>query len=109
MEETGPWRFGMSDASRDKHVQIQIQLDEDVAQGVYVNLALVNHTETEFTIDVMYLQPQQPKAKVRSRIISSPKHTKRLLNALQENVRRYEERFGPIDLSGPNPADQLLQ
>lgn len=98
-----------NDANRDKHVQIQIQLDEDVAQGVYVNLALVNHTETEFTIDVMYLQPQQPKAKVRSRIISSPKHTKRLLNALQENVRRYEDRFGPIDLSGPNPADQLLQ
>jgi hypothetical protein len=98
----------MSD-TKDKHVQIQIQLDEDVAQGVYVNLALVNHTETEFTIDVMYLQPQQPKAKVRSRIISSPKHTKRLLNALQENVRRYEDRFGPIDLSGPNPADQLLQ
>jgi hypothetical protein len=99
----------MSDSNRDKHVQIQIQLDEDVAQGVYANLALVNHTETEFTIDVMYLQPQQPKAKVRARIISSPKHTKRLLNALQENVRRFEERFGPIDLSGPNPADQLLQ
>lgn len=98
----------MSD-DRNKHVQIQIQLDEEVAQGVYVNLALVNHTETEFTIDVLYLQPQQPKAKVRSRIISSPKHTKRMLQALQENVRRYEERFGPIDLSGPNPADQLLQ
>ncbi|MBC7793855.1 MAG: DUF3467 domain-containing protein [Clostridia bacterium] len=98
----------MSD-DRGKQVQIQIQLDDDVAQGIYVNLALVNHTETEFTIDVMYLQPQQPKAKVRSRIISSPKHTKRMLAALQENVRRYEEHFGPIDLSGPNPADQLLQ
>ncbi len=92
-----------------KQVQIQIQLDDDVAQGMYVNLALVNHTETEFTIDVMYLQPQQPKAKVRGRIISSPKHTKRLLLALQENIRRYEERFGPIDMTGPNPADQLLQ
>jgi len=92
-----------------KHVQIQIQLDEETAQGMYVNLALVNHTETEFTIDVMYLQPQQPKAKVRARIISSPKHTKRLLNALLENVRRYEERFGAIDVTGPNPADQILQ
>lgn len=92
-----------------KQVQIQIQLDDDVAQGTYVNLALVNHTETEFTIDVMYLQPQQPKAKVRSRLISSPKHTKRLMLALQENIRRYEERFGPIDLSGPNPAEHLLQ
>lgn len=92
-----------------KPVQLQIQLDDETAQGMYVNLALVNHNETEFTIDVMYLQPQQPKAKVRARIISSPKHTKRLLMALQENVRRYEERFGSIDLSGPNPADQLMQ
>ncbi|HSI05851.1 MAG: DUF3467 domain-containing protein [Myxococcota bacterium] len=100
----------MSDeANRGKHVQIQIQLDDDVAQGLYVNLALVNHTENEFTIDVMYLQPQQPKAKVRARIISSARHTKRLLHALQENIRRYEDRFGPIELSGPNPADQLLQ
>ena len=92
-----------------KQVQIQIQLDDEVAQGMYVNLALVNHTETEFTIDLMYLQPQQPRAKVRARIISSPKHTKRLLLALQENLRRYEERFGALELSGPNPADQLLQ
>jgi hypothetical protein len=98
----------MTTENRDpKHVQIQIQLDEDIAQGMYVNLALVNHTETEFTIDVMYLQPQQPKAKVRSRIISSPMHTKRLMMALQENVRRYEERFGTIEISGPNPADML--
>ena len=92
-----------------KQVQIQIQLDEEVAQGMYVNLALVNHTETEFTLDVMYLQPQQPRAKVRARIISTPKHTKRMFLALQENIRRYEERFGSIDLTGPNPADQLLQ
>ncbi len=100
----------MANEPRDsKHVQIQIQLDDDVAQGMYVNLALVNHTETEFTIDLMYLQPQQPKAKVRSRIISSPKHTKRLMLALQENIRRYEERFGTIEITGPNPADQLLQ
>ena len=92
-----------------RQVQIQIQLDDDVAQGMYANLALVNHTETEFTIDVMYLQPQQPRAKVRARIISSPKHTKRMMMALQENLRRYEERFGPVDVTGPNPADQLLQ
>jgi len=96
-------------AAAAKQVQIQIQLDDEMAQGVYVNLALVNHTETEFTIDAMFLQPQQPKAKVRARLISSPKHTKRLLLALQENVRRYEERYGAIELSGPNPAEQLLQ
>jgi len=93
----------------DKHVRIQIQLDDDVAQGQYINLALVNHNETEFTFDLLYLQPQQPKAKVRSRIITSPQHAKRLATALQENLRRYEEHFGEIRLSGPNPADRLLQ
>jgi len=94
---------------QEKPVKVKIHLDDEVAQGMYVNLALVNHTETEFTIDAMYLQPQEPKARVRTRLISSPQHTKRLMVALQENVRRYEERFGPIDLQGPNPADRLLQ
>ncbi|MBN1962006.1 MAG: DUF3467 domain-containing protein [Deltaproteobacteria bacterium] len=98
----------MTTENRDSsHVKIQIQLDEEIAQGMYVNLALVNHTETEFTIDVMYLQPQQPKAKVRARLITSPLHTKRLMLALQENLRRYEERYGTIEFSGPNPADML--
>jgi hypothetical protein len=79
-------------------VQLQIQLDEDVAQGMYVNMAVVNHTETEFTIDVLYVQPQQPRAKVRARIITSPQHMKRLLLAMQEQVARYEQRFGTVDL-----------
>jgi hypothetical protein len=80
--------------------QIQIQIDEDVANGQYSNMALVNHTETEFTLDFVYVQPQQPKAKVRSRVITSPKHMKRLLLALQDNLARYEARFGPIPLGG---------
>jgi len=99
----------MDENSPKKQVRIQIQLDDDVAQGLYVNLALVNHTETEFTIDLMYLQPQQPRAKVRSRLIMSPKHTKRLLMALQENIKRFENAFGFIDVTGPNPAEELLQ
>jgi hypothetical protein len=92
----------------EKKFNIQIQLDEETAQGCYVNLAMLNHTETEFTMDFIYVQPQQPKAKVRSRIISSPKHTKRLLEALKENVAKYEKRFGTIDISGPLPQDELL-
>lgn len=80
-------------------LQLQIQLDEDVANGQYVNMALVNHTDAEFTLDFIYVQPQQPKAKVRSRIITSPKHMKRLLLAMQENVARYEARFGTIVLA----------
>ena len=75
---------------------------------MYINLAMVRHTESEFTIDGMYLQPHQPVATLRARLISSPKHTKRLMLALQENLRRYEERYGPVDVSGPNPADELL-
>jgi hypothetical protein len=99
----------MHDSTPNSQMRLNIQISDEVAQGVYSNLALVNHTATEFTIDVMYVQPQQPKATVRSRIISTPQHTKRLLHALEQNVRRYEERFGPIDLVGPNPADQLMQ
>lgn len=99
----------MADSDGKKNMQVQIQLDEETAQGMYVNLAIVNHTENEFTLDMLYLQPQQPKAKVRARLISSPRHAKRLLNALEENIRRYEDKHGPIELQGPNPADQLLQ
>ena len=79
--------------------KLQVQIDEDVAQGVYSNLVLLNHTENEFVLDFAYLQPNSPAAKVRARIISSPRHTKRLLVALQKNVERYEERFGVIELS----------
>ena len=95
----------------DKHpppgpgTQIQLQLDDTVSQGVYSNIVLVNHTETEFVLDFAYLQPAAPVARVRARVISSPRHTKRLLAALQQNVARYEERFGEIVLA---PGDGLM-
>lgn len=92
-----------------RHNQIDIQLDEETAQGMYVNLALVNHTDTEFTIDVVYVCSQPPRAKVRARIISSPKHTKRLMLALQENVRLYEEKHGELDLGATPGNEQFLQ
>jgi hypothetical protein len=81
--------------------RLEIVMDDEVAQGYYVNLAVVNHSSDEFTFDFVYVPPNSPKAKLRARIISSPSHTKRLLMALQENVRRYEERFGTINLSQP--------
>lgn len=81
--------------------QLQIHLDEATAPGAYVNMALVNHTETEFILDFIFVQPQMTKAQVRSRVITSPKHLKRLLGALQENLARYEAQFGKIDISGP--------
>jgi hypothetical protein len=80
--------------------RIQLQLDEPMAQGTYSNLVVINHTENEFVLDFAYLQPANPMAKVRARIISSPRHTKRLLLALQKNLARYEERYGTIELSG---------
>ena len=79
--------------------QIQIQLDEQTAQGAYTNLVMLNHSENEFIFDFAFLQPGQPLAKVRARILSSPRHTKRLLRALQQNVERYEQRFGEISLN----------
>src|SRR6266568_1068438 len=82
--------------------QIQIELDPITANGMFVNLAMVNHTETEFTLDFLYLQPQGPRATVRARVITTPKHVKRLLHALQENLARYEARFGTVDLDSPH-------
>jgi len=84
-------------------MQIQLEIDQVIAQGMYVNMAMLNHNETEFVIDFIYVQPQAPKAVVRTRVINSPKHMKRFLHALQENVAKYESQFGKIDISGPVP------
>lgn len=77
--------------------QIQIDIDEATAQGAYSNLVLINHNENEFILDFAFMQPSAPRARVRTRIISSPRHTKRLMRALEVNLRRFEERFGKID------------
>jgi hypothetical protein len=79
-------------------IQLQIEIDPATANGVFVNMAMVNHTETEFTLDLVYVQPQAPKAVVRARAITTPKHMKRLLAAIQDNVAKYEARFGTLDL-----------
>jgi hypothetical protein len=83
---------------------IQLQIDDATAQGTYTNLVMINHSENEFVLDFAYLQPSSPAAKVRARVISSPRHTKRLLLALQKNVQRYEERFGTIELAPDEPV-----
>ncbi len=88
-----------------KSMQLEVQMDEATSQGIYANLAGVTHSETEFIFDFLFLQPNQPKAKLRARVISSPVHTKRFLTALLENIKRYEERFGVI----PERAVTLTQ
>ncbi len=88
--------------------QIKIEIDEQTAGGIYVNSALISHTQTEFVLDFLFLQPQTPKAKVRSRIITSPSHAKRLLLALQDNLKKYEEKFARIEISkGPEEDKQI--
>ena len=88
----------MSDTLKPPASALQIQLDEEVAQGRYANMAMVDHSPTEFTLDFIYVFPQQPRAKVFSRVITNPQHMKRLVQAMQENVARYEAKYGPIIL-----------
>jgi hypothetical protein len=80
---------------------LQVEIDEAVARGTYSNLALITHSETEVLIDFLFLQPQTPKTKVLTRIITSPIHAKRFLAALQDNVAKYEARFGTINAGEP--------
>ncbi|MEO1054790.1 MAG: DUF3467 domain-containing protein [Bacteroidota bacterium] len=76
--------------------QINIELSEDIAEGMYSNLAMIAHSNSEFVIDFIRLMPGVPKAKVKSRIVITPEHAKRLLSALSDNILKYEEAFGPI-------------
>ena len=77
--------------------QLQIELKEDVAQGVYSNLAMITHS-SEFVMDFISILPGMAKAQVKSRVIMSPEHAKRLLLALQDNVAKYENAFGTIEM-----------
>lgn len=76
--------------------QINIELSEDMAEGVYSNLAMIAHSNSEFVIDFIRLMPGVPKAKVKARVIITPEHAKRLLSALKDNIRKYEDTFGAI-------------
>ena len=75
---------------------LQLELPQDVAQGEYANFAIITHSSSDFIIDFARVLPGVPKAQVKSRVILAPEHAKRLLTALQENIMRYENEFGPI-------------
>lgn len=79
-----------------KQGQINIELDEKIAEGIYSNLAIINHSVSEFVVDFVSIMPGTPKSKVKSRIILTPQHAKRLLKALSENVKRFENSHGEI-------------
>ena len=78
--------------------QFQIELNEDVAQGVDSNLTVITHSSSEVILDFVRVLPGIPKAEVKSRVILAPEHAKRLLLALQDNIRKYEAKFGTIQL-----------
>ena len=88
--------------SEKKKEGLNIEIGEEVAEGVYSNLAIINHSPSEFIADFIQMMPGVPKAKVKSRIILTPQHAKRLAQALVDNVAKYEEQFGEIKDLDPN-------
>lgn len=93
----------MADESKKPKNQVNIELPEDVAEGVYANLAIISHSQSEFVVDFIRMVPNVPKAKVKSRVILTPQHAKRLLAALQDNVVKFEKQFGQINM-GPQKS-----
>ena len=91
----------MSDPKKQNEQQINIELDEATAQGEYSNLAIINHSPSEFVVDFVAIMPGTPKAKVKSRIILTPEHAKRFHSALADNIRRYEDSHGEIHSKDP--------
>lgn len=84
--------------------QLQIELNEEVALGVYSNFSVIAHSSSEFVLDFIRVLPGMPKANVQSRIVLAPEHAKRLLRALQENIEKYEAVMGPIRM----PEDRVM-
>jgi len=79
-----------------KEPQLNIELDQEIAEGTYSNLAIINHSVSEFIVDFINIMPGVPKAKVKSRIILTPQHAKRLSKALADNIRKFERAHGEI-------------
>ena len=92
----------MSDSKEDKK-QLNIALDEQTAEGIYSNLAIINHSPSEFIVDFITVMPGAPKAKVKSRVILTPEHAKRFHKALGDNLQRYEAAQGEIKTNEPPP------
>jgi len=88
----------MEDEKKKKENQLNIELNDEVAQGIYSNLAVITHSTSEFIVDFVRVMPGVPKAGVKSRIILTPEHAKRLLLALKDNVNKFEAQHGQINL-----------
>lgn len=86
----------MDDNNKNQQKKLNIELTEDIAEGTYANLAAITHSNAEFIVDFINMMPGAKKAKVKSRIILTPQHAKRLLSALQDNIKKFESHNGPI-------------
>ncbi|MCQ2077904.1 MAG: DUF3467 domain-containing protein [Bacteroidaceae bacterium] len=93
---------------KENQKQLQVELKPEVAQGVYSNFAIIANTANEFVADFVSLLPGMPKATVQSRVIMTPENAKRLLFALQERVRGYEQQFGTIELQQQPPKGSTI-
>lgn len=93
----------MADQQKEKNQnQLNIELSEEIADGIYSNLAVITHSNAEFVIDFVRVMPGMPKAKVKSRILLTPQHAKRLMRAMADNIAKYESVHGKIaDTKGP--------
>ncbi len=94
----------MSEQNVDNQNQLNIELSEEISEGIYSNLAIISHSHSEFVVDFIRLMPNVPKAKVKSRIVLTPQHAKRLLKALNDNLVKYENQYGPIQ----DPEPQMI-
>lgn len=87
--------------------QVNIELSEEVSEGIYSNLAIISHSHSEFVVDFIRMMPNLPKAKVKARVILTPQHAKRLLKALADNVKKFEGQFGKIDEPNAPPYPNM--
>ena len=86
--------------AEDQGQQINIELGEKEAEGIYSNLAIISHSPAEFVIDFTRILPGVPRARVHARIVMTPQHARLLLNALEDNIAKYERQYGEIPLNG---------
>ena len=101
MAGEAPAQFGPQDKNQPS---INIELGEKEAEGIYSNLALITHSPSEFIIDFARVLPGIPKSRVYARIVMTPHHARLLTNALEANIKKYEESFGRINIQGNEPG-----
>ncbi|MDO8998384.1 MAG: DUF3467 domain-containing protein [Bacteroidota bacterium] len=96
----------MEDNNNQSQPHLDIELSEEIAEGIYSNLAIITHSQSEFVVDFIKIMPGVPKARVKSRIVLTPQHAKRLLKALAENIQKFEQTNGKIkDLENSFPMN----